>query len=89
MKDKIFISEKVFFNVLSLVLIVYIDRWNCAERARKLENLQEILWITIITCLVISNIEFFQYFIFKTCWVNFLFLEKNKISLELVGNTTG
>ena len=77
------------FVLLSLVLIVYIDRWNCAVRAKKLQTLQEILWMTIITCLMISNIEFFQYLIFKTCWVNFLFLEKYKSSLELVGNTTG
>ncbi len=78
------------FAVLSCFkLIVYIVRWNCAVRARKLQNLQEILWMTIITCLVISNIEFIQYLIFKTCWVNFLFPEKNKIITEPVENTAG
>ena len=88
----IFKTIKIFtslFVLLSLVLIVNIDRWNCAVRAKKLQTLQEILWMTIITCLMISNIEFFQYLIFKTCWVNFLFLEKYKITPESVENTTG
>ena len=75
---------------LSLELKVYIVRWNCAVRARKLLILQEILWLIITTCLVISSIEFIQYLIFKTCWVDFLFLEQYNITtLEPVENFTG
>ncbi len=78
----VFIHLFILFNV---ILIVNVIRWNCTERAKKLLILQNIMFVTTGTCLVISSIEFIQYLMFKTCWISFMFLDMSETTPKIKG----
>ena len=80
------IKKMILGNPLRLTILNLWLRYDCHNRTNNIFLLLQTTWIITVFCLFISSLELFQFYIFGSSWIEFVYdfkllhKEKNEIS---------